>query len=186
MSLTTLLRFAALSIMLLVCSGIVAAQSATSPNLAMNATVATTLRLDISTHASGATVGGSGGAFTLALGTLNGLGTGSPATNVNATVVNSSGAVYTTPINVTPVYTGFDPAEKATVTVARLASTNGAMAREGSSNANTVDPSVATPVTITDTADSDAAIVRYVGLYVARSEVAGAKSATLVYTVTVP
>lgn len=160
--------------------------SSTTSELEMSATVQTAVQLNISTGAGGATVSGSNatGLFSLNFGNVNGLGLGTPGAGVTV-VTDGSGALYKTPINLTPVYSGFTT-ETATIEVEQDAAGDTALAREGNSSisaASTV--STSTPASVASGAASGSAIQRYVGMYVSRGEAAGAKSATLIYTITV-
>lgn len=192
MTLTNSLRFAVFSMIVLACAGIAAAQgpaidsATTTSELEMSATVQTAVQLNISTGAGGATVSGSNatGLFNVSFGNVNGLGLGMPAAGVTV-VTDASGALYKTPVNVTPVYSGFTT-ETATLEVEQDAGGDTALTREGNSSisaASTV--STTTPASVASGAASGVAIERYVGMYVSRSESAGAKSATLIYTITV-
>jgi hypothetical protein len=184
------LRFAVLSTLLLTITGIVAAQgpaidtNTTTSELVMTATVQTAVQLNISTATGGATVGGSNstGEFTLEFGELNGLGLAS-ATSANVTVaVDSTGATYSTPITLTPIYTGFTT-ETADITVEAGESGDEEIAREGSA-ANSMS-SVTTAAPVISNAASESNNTRYVGFRVARNEAAGLKTATFIYTITV-
>jgi hypothetical protein len=186
------LRFAAFFTVLFACAGIAAAQgpvidaSSTTSELEMSATVQTAVQLNISTGAGGATVSGSNatGLFSVSFGNVNGLGLGTPAAGISV-VADSSGALYKTPINLTPVYSGFTT-ETATIEVEQDAAGDTAMAREGNALINAGSTvSTTTPVTVASGGASGVAIERYVGMYAARTEAAGAKSATLIYTITV-
>jgi hypothetical protein len=192
MSLNHLLRFAALSTFLFAFAGIIVAQgpaanaATTTSELQMNATVQTAVQLNISTGSGGATVSGSNatGLFSVNFGNINGLGLGTPNAGVSV-VADSSGALYKTPINLTPVYSGFTT-ETATIEVEQDAAGDTALAREGNlsiSASSTV--STSTPASVATGGASGVAIERYVGMYAARTEAAGAKSATLIYTITV-
>ena len=188
MSLTNLLRFAGFSTLLFVCAGITVAQgpvvdsNTTSSELEMSANVQTSVQLNISTN-GGATVNGDNetGLFTINLGDVNGLGQGSPAAGVSV-AIDGLGATYSTPINLTPVYSGFTT-ESADVTVEAGGSADQLIAREGDS-AVTMS-AVTTPSVVFSNAASDSLNTRYVGFRIARTEAAGAKEATLIYTVTV-
>ena len=160
--------------------------SSTTAELEMSATVQTAVQLNISTGAGGATVSGSNatGLFQLNFGNVNGLGLGTPAAGVSV-VADGSGALYKTPINLTPVYSGFTT-ETATIEVTQDAAGDTALAREGNSSISSASTvSTSTPASVASGAASGAAIERYVGVYVPRTEAAGAKSATLIYTITV-
>lgn len=190
MKLTNSLRFAAFSTLVFACAGVAAAQgpvvnnSSTSSELEMSATVQTALQLNISTGAGGATVSGSNatGLYSVSFGSVNGLGLGTPAAGVTV-VADGAGALYKTPINLTPVYSGFTT-ETASITVSQDAAGDTVLAREGDnsiSSSSTVSTSV--PAAVASGAASGVAIERQVGMYVGRNEAAGAKSATLIYDI---
>lgn len=192
MSFSKFIRFSVLLAALLICAGTAAAQgpavdsNTTSSELAMSATVQTAVQLNISTGSGGATVSGSNstGLFSISFGNINGLGSGTPAAGISV-VVDASGALYKTPINLTPVYSGFTT-ETATIAVTQDAAGDTAMAREGNSSissSSTVSTSI--PATVATGQASDVTFERFVGMYVARSETAGAKTATLIYSITV-
>ena len=158
----------------------------TTSELEMSATVQTAVQLNISTGAGGATVSGSNatGLFSVSFGNVNGLGLGTPAAGVSV-VADASGALYKSPINLTPVYSGFTT-ETATIEVEQDAAGDTALAREGNSSISASSTvSTSTPASVASGAASGAAVERYVGMYASRSETAGAKSATLIYTITV-
>jgi hypothetical protein len=185
-------RFLTLLAVLFVFGGAAYAQgpavgsASTTSELEMSATVQTAVQLNISTGAGGATVSGSNstGLFSLNFGNVNGLGLGTPAAGVSV-VADASGALYKTPINLTPIYSGFTT-ETATIEVEQDAAGDTALAREGNSSISASSTvSTSTPASVASGAASGVAIERYVGMYAARSEAAGAKSATLIYTITV-
>ena len=189
MTLTNPLRIAGLSTLLFAFAGIAAAQgpvidqTSTSAELEMSATVQTALRLDISTHGSGAAVSTNGGPglFKIGFGNVNALGLGTPDPNVTVSA-DSSGALYSTPINLKPTFTGFN-GEKADVTVIAESSTNSGLAREGNSSIS-ASSSVSSSHAAFSQVDSESVNARYVGFYIPKTEVAGVKTATLIYTVT--
>lgn len=167
-------------------TGPVANAATTTSELEMSANVQTAVQLNISTGAGGSNVSGSNstGLFSVNFGDINGLGLGTPAAGVSV-VADGSGALYKTPINLTPVYSGFTT-ETATITVEQSASGDTAMAREGNSSISAGSTvSTSTPASVASGAASGVAVERYVGMYANRNEAAGAKSATLIYTVTV-
>lgn len=192
MTIKNLLRIAATSTLLFVCAGIAAAQgpvanaSTTNSELAMNATVQTSVQLNIATGSGGSTVSGSHatGLYSVEFGNINGLGTGTPSTGVTK-AIDASGTLYTTPISLTPVYSGFTT-ETATITVMQDAAGNTSMAREGAT-ASIAGAVVSTtvPGAVASSRASGVAFERFVGMYAARTEAAGVKQATLIYTVTV-
>lgn len=186
------LRSAAFFAVLFVCVGIAAAQgpvidsNTTTSELEMSALVQTAVQLNISTGSGGATVSGSDstGLFSVGFGNINGLGLGTPVAGVTV-VVDSLGALYKTPINLTPVYSGFTT-ETATIEVEQDPAGDTALAREGSSSINAGSTvSTTTPAPVASGAASGVAFERWVGMYAARTEPAGAKIATLIYTITV-
>ncbi|MBX7174211.1 MAG: hypothetical protein K1X72_24775 [Pyrinomonadaceae bacterium] len=186
-----LLRYAALSTFLFALAGFAAAQgpvvgTSTTSELAMSANVQTAVQLNISTDTgnSGATVSGSNstGLFSVNFGNVNGLGLGTPTAGVSVSV-DGSGATYSTPVKLTPVYSGFTT-ETATVTVEAGSSADQGIAREGNA-ANSMTSVTSTPAEVFTGAASESNHTRYVGFRVARTEAAGAKEATFIYTVTV-
>lgn len=188
MNFTNLLRSAVFSILVLAFAGIASAQgpvigSTTFSELEMSANVQTAVQLNISQGTGGATVSGtdSSGLYSIDFGDINGLGLGSPVAGVTV-APDSLGALYTTPINLTPVYSGFTT-ETATIEIELDAADNAAMAREDDSDISA--SSTVIPAEVATGAVSGVAIERYVGMYVSRLEAAGPKSATLIYTVTV-
>lgn len=189
MTLSNVLRCAGLSTLLFACAGIAAAQgpvanaSTTTSELEMSAEVETALQLNISTGTGGAVVSGSNatGLFSIGFGNVNGLGVGTPAAGVTVTT-DSTGALYKTPINLTPVYSGFN-GELADVSVIADSSGNSDLAREGNSGISS-SSTVGTSHSAFTAAASGSNNERYVGFYVPRTEVAGSKTATLIYTVT--
>jgi hypothetical protein len=192
MKINTLVRLALATMALFVFAAIASAQgpvinnNTTTSELQMNATVQTAVQLNISTGSGGATVSGSNstGLFSVEFGNINGLGLGTPASGVSV-VADGSGALYKTPINLTPVYSGFTT-ETATIEVTQDAAGDTALAREGNSSISSSSTvSTSTPASVASGAASGVAIERYVGMYAARTEAAGAKQATLIYTITV-
>ena len=191
MSLKNFLRYSFVLAALFALAGTAAAQGpvvdndTTSSNLEMTATVQTAVQLNISTGAGGATVSGSTstGLFSIAFGNVNGLGLGTPTAGVSV-VVDPAGALYKTPINLTPVYSGFDT-ETADITVEAGTSGDEDLAREGSSAISSGSTVSATPASVISNAASGSNNERFVGFYIPRTEVSGAKTATLIYTITV-
>lgn len=191
MSLKLFLRYSFLFAALFAFAGTVAAQgpvsdnNTTTSNLEMTATVQTAVQLNISTGAGGATVSGnnSTGLFSIAFGNVNGLGLGTPTAGVTVTV-DASGALYKTPINLTPVYSGFDT-ETADITVEAGTSGDEDLAREGNASISSSSTVSGTPVSVISNAASASNNERFVGFYIPRTEAIGAKTATLIYTITV-
>lgn len=166
--------------------GPVSNNSTTTSNLEMTATVQTAVQLNISTGTGGATVtaDNSTGLFSVAFGNVNGLGLGTLTTGVSVSA-DATGAFYKTPINLTPVYSGFD-AETAEVTVKAGTSGDEDLAREGNSSISSSSTVSLTPAVAFSNAASGSSNERFVGFYIPRSgAVAGNKTATLIYTVTV-
>jgi hypothetical protein len=179
MTLLSHIRPLLLAVATLSIAGVAAAQgpvvgsNTTTSELAMSATVETAVQLNIST-----------GLFSLSFGNVNGLGVGTPAAGITI-VTDASGALYKTPINLTPLYSGFST-ETATITVSQDAAGDTALAREGDANISSSSTvSTTTPATVATGRASGVAFERFVGLYIPRTEVAGAKTATLIYTITV-
>lgn len=190
MTLSNCLRVAGFSTLLFACAGIAAAQGpvigtgTTTSELEMSAEVETALQLNISTGSGGATVIGSNatGLFTVNFGNVNGLGLGTPTAGVTVTA-DATGALYKTPINLTPVYSGFN-GELADVTVIGDTGGDEDLAREGNAGISSASTVTASHTAFTGAA-SGSNNARYVGFYIPRTEVAGAKTANLIYTVTI-
>ena len=173
-----------------------AASSSSQLNITANAVKA--IQLDISTAASGATVVGntgrtSTGVFSLDFGTVDGLGLSTGSANVTVDTTNPAGALYTTPVSLTPRYSGHGTSSSSISVMmsgtAGNASGRGA-AREGASATTTVAPSTTLANIFTTAASSGTAVTRYVGVFVSNangaSAVSGALTAQLIYQVTVP
>lgn len=81
--------------------------STVDSNLTLTETAETAITLTINTGSGGATVSDDGsGAFSVFYGNVNGLGVGTTAAGVSVST-SVSGATYTTPIIVTPAFSGF-------------------------------------------------------------------------------
>ena len=192
------LRYAFLFAALFACAGTASAQGpvndagTTTSNLAVSATFQTALRLDISTATAGSTVGGSLGSYTLGFGNVDGLGLNTLGTNITRTAV-SGGFMYTTPITLTPSFSGFT-GSTAAITVGQDASDDAASkgaAREGAAfDSVAVLPAVASARVVAATASNNAPFDRFIGVFVPTGNggnaIAGARSMNLVYTITVP
>lgn len=182
------LSYQTILLALLALAGTAAAQgpsvtTTTTSNLEMSATVETAVQLNMSTGSGGATLSGSNatGLFSIAFGNVNGLGAGTPATGITV-VADSTGALYKTPINLTPVYTGFAVSGTAHVTVDKGSSGDEALAREGNSSISSAS-TVITSHSCFASAASGSDNERWVGFYIPRNTLAGAKTATLIYTI---
>ena len=165
--------------------------------LNLTANAQTAMQVDISTGAGGATVTGatgnsSTGVFGLDFGNVNGLGLGTPSTGVSVSI-QSGGAVYTTPITLTPRYSGFT-STTSSVSIMIDSSAGNAMgragAREGGTAAGVAAPSALIPNIFKTDAVSGTAFTRYAGVFVSNanggSAVNGAMNSRLVYQITVP
>lgn len=188
------LRFAVFFVLVFACAGMVAAQTTPGPavgttttsELEMTANVQTAVQLNISQGNGGAMVNGnnSTGLFSINFGDVNALGLGSRAEGVSVVADEDySGATYSTPINLTPIFSGFSENAAASITVEAKGSADDSIAREGSA-ANTMG-TVSNPASVITGAASGSNNTRYVGFRIARTELAGNKTATFVYTVTV-
>jgi hypothetical protein len=172
-------KFTAAAFLLGICSVFASAQATDTNALTMSATVVSSVKLNIENNA-GVTFGGSDEAWTVNLGNVSGLGLGTPAAGVTAASV-TGGWNYSTAINVTPVYSGFGDSD-ATVEVTSTGADE-AIALEGTSTTGTgLSPSDAV---VSAEAATDVALPRVVGFFIAQNETAGAKTATLTYTVTI-
>lgn len=182
MTLINTLRIAGISTLLFACAGIAAAQGPTTTNLTMGATVESAVQLNISTSAvPGASVAGvaGSGAFSVNLGSVNGLGIGTPATGVSV-VSDATGAMYSTPITLTPIFSG---AATATVTKANAGGADEGIAYEGSTAAN-MELMTTTTAAFSGVA-SGSTNTRYVGFRIERTEGVGVKSTIIMYSVAV-
>jgi hypothetical protein len=185
MTLINTLRIAGFSTLLFASAVIAAAQATSTSNLALGATVQTAAQLNISTSVTpvGATVSGlaGSGSFSVNLGTVNGLGIGTLATGVSV-AADATGAMYSTPINLTPIFSGFTGGT-ASVTKAAAGGADDGIAYEGDTAATM------TLMTTTTAAFAGAASgstnTRYVGFRISRAETTGAKSAIIRYDVLV-
>ncbi len=167
--------------------------STVDSNLTLTATAETAVRLTIDKISSGANVSDDGsGAFSVSFGNVNGLGVGTPAAGVSVST-SPSGATYTTPIIVTPAFSGFT-STTATVKVYQDSTTSSASqsaAREGSSSGGVASvPTVAgSATTVSASAVSGSDITRYVGVFVSNAngggKVVGSLAPKFIYTVTV-
>jgi hypothetical protein len=165
--------------------------------LNLTATAQNALQLDISTAAGGATVVGatgnnSTGVFSLDFGNVNGLGIGTPTAGVSV-AISASGATYTSPISLTPRYSGH-VTNTASISVLLDSSAGDAQGRaatrEGAAAASVVAPSAVVPNIFTSTATNGTAVTRYVGYFISNangaSAVSGAMSSRLIYEITIP
>jgi len=185
------MRFTVLATCLLTFAGIASAQgpvtgsNTTSAELEMTANVQTAVQLNISGDPGDLPVGGSTatGLFNVSFGNVNGFGTGTPAPGV-VVAPDANGALYSSMILVTPVYSGF-ATETADITVEAGTSGDEALAREDDVNISASSTVSTTPATVITGSASGFDNERYVGFYIPRAEAAGAKTATLIYTVTV-
>jgi len=190
MTLTNTLRIAGSSMLLFVCAGFAAAQGqqfntpTTTSNLAMSATVQTSIQLDISTGTGGSPVTGTNGSglFSIDFGVVDGLGLGTPASGVSVSA-DGTGATYSSPINMTPTFTGFTNPATASVTIDAGGDADQAIAREGAT-AGTMTAVTTNHASLT-AVNSESVNERFVGFRISRTEEAGPKAATFVYTITV-
>lgn len=164
-------------------------------NLAVSATFQTAIKLDITSASAGAAVTGTAGSgtFSVAFGNVNGLGLGTPSTGITKTAVGTTGFMYTTPITLTPSFSGFAPAT-ATITVGQDAADDAASklaAHEGADAASVaILPATAVARIVTAAATNGTAFDRYIGVFVpngnAGTNIAGLRTMNLVYTITCP
>jgi hypothetical protein len=155
------------------------------------------ISLTVQTVAGGATVTGSAGVFSVSLGSVNGLGIGTPAAGVSKSIA-AGGTTYTTPVKITVTYAGCSSSPTATVKVYQDSTTSAnskAAARGGSSAASVIaiPTSLATATTISTTTsgsgDGTATFTRYVGVFVSKangaSRVTGALAPKFIYNVNI-
>jgi hypothetical protein len=155
----------------------------TSSNLEMTASVETAVQLNI----SGTAVIGSNstGLFSVAFGNVNALGIANAVPTTGVTVsASGSGALYTTPISLTPIFTGFGPGFTASIGVTAGISGDEDLAREGDSVGSLNSPSL-TPRPVMSGKASESSNAQVVGFFIPRAEIAGNKTATLIYAITV-
>ena len=175
-------KFTVAAFLLGLCSVFASAQVGVTSDtnaLTMNANVESSMKLLI-TNNGGVVLGGSDEAWTVNLGTVSGLGLSAATTGVTKTAV-TGGYNYSTGINVTPQHSGHG-ASTATVTV-NSAGTNTIIALEGTeANGTALNPQAKS---VSAAAANNVAIPRVVGFFISQNEVAGAKVATLTYTVTI-
>ncbi|HEX8556517.1 MAG TPA: hypothetical protein VF668_00215 [Pyrinomonadaceae bacterium] len=167
--------------------------SAVDSNLTLTATAETAVTLTINTGSGGAAVSDDGsGAFSVSFGNVNGLGVGAAAAGVSVST-SGSGATYTTPITVTPAFSGFT-STTATVKVYQdsgASADSQSAAREGGSAGGVASvPTVAgSATTVSASAASGSGITRYVGVFVSNAngggKVVGSLAPKFIYTVTV-
>ena len=173
-----------------------ATSSSSQLNITANGQAA--LQLDITTATGGATVTGatgnsSTGVFGLDFGNVNALGLGTPTTGVTVSTASGTGALYTTPVTLTPRWAGYGSTTASISVMMDPASGNAmgrAATREGAAAGTTAAPSTVLPTIFTTTATNKTAITRYVGVFISDANgagaVSGALSSRLVYQVTVP
>jgi hypothetical protein len=163
-------------------AGTAAAQSGTVPRLTMNATAESAMRLEISNGGT-ATSSGTASDFVVEIGNINALGIGAPATGVTKTVTSGAGAagyaIYTAPIVLTPVFSGFTTAA---IGLSVGGGDNDATAVEGSSAATA---SVAAARVVVASSLSDVGNTRHVGFKIDKTEANGVREAMLLFTITV-
>lgn len=152
-------------------------------SLSINATLETAITLEISDNVSGVDGTGTPSAFVVDLGSIDGLGLGTPATGVSVSAV-SGGAIWTTPVDITATFSGLSETEDAVVTVSRGTVGDESLAVEGASAATV--SGIANPDQMVNlSATSGVAFQRYVGFAIPRTQEAGALAAQLIYTVTI-
>src|SRR5437867_4666408 len=193
------LRLAFLTATILTVCAVASAQgtcvvcSSVTSSVTLTANVETAVKLNITAGSGGATiVDGGSGAYSVSFGSVNGLGSGSPSTGVSVST-SGSGATYTTPITVTPVFSGFANTT-ATVSVYQDSTTSSnsqSAAREGSAAGSvaSVPTSQGSASVVTASAASASGLTRYVGLFVSNanggSAVTGTLSPKFIYSITV-
>jgi hypothetical protein len=143
--------------------------------------VCTSMSISVSTAPGGATVTGSGGAFSVSFGNVNGLGILTPAAGVSVSQ-SAGGATYTTPVRVTVTYTCVLGTR--TTRVYHDSTTSAASqsaAREGATAASVVSVpnSQASETLINTPPASGTVITRYVGVFVSNANGASSVTGTL-------
>lgn len=170
---------------------------ASSSQLNLTANAQNALQLDISTAGGGATVTGatgnaSTGVFSLDFGDVNGLGIGTLTSGVSVQI-QAGGALYTSPVSLTPRYSGHVNSSASVSVLLDGAAGNAAgrtATREGAAAASVSAPSIVVPNLFTSAASSGTSITRYVGVFVSNangaSAVNGSLSSRLIYEITIP
>ena len=142
----------------------------------------TSMAISVATAPGGATVTGSGGAFSVAFGNVNGLGIFTPAAGVSVSQ-SSSGATYTTPVRVTVSYVACIGGTRSTRIYqdSTTSSASRSAAREGATAASviSVPTSQASATTINTSPPSGTTITRFVGVFVSNANGASAVTGTL-------
>ncbi len=178
------------SVSVVAADGSVSNANTVSSNLTLSATAETAITLTISTNDGASVTDGGSGAFGVSFGNVNGLGVGTPTSGVTVNV-QENGALYTTPITVTPTFSGF-VSTVATVKVYQDAGTSSDSqnaAREGSAagSVSSVPSSSGTASVITSSAANATGLTRYVGIFVSNanggSRVIGALAPKFIYLV---
>lgn len=190
MSILKLFRYSLALVALFAFAGSAAAQGPASGNqttseLYLTANVQNTVQLNISTAPDGATVDAGqaeSGVFGINFGDINAYGMGNSHSQNVSVRVDGLGALYTTPIYVTPLYSG--SGGTAQITVQAGSGPNQYMGFEGA-DVNTATLVNGAPKTVASGAISGNPITRTVGLFVPVGEPTGMKSAILIYDITV-
>lgn len=161
---------------------------------ALPATTATSITLTITTASGGVTVtDGGSGTYSVSFSSVNGLGLGTPAPSVSVST-SAGGATYTTPITITPTFSGFPEGARATIRVYQdpgTDSTSQTAAREGATAVSVVSvpTSLGAATNVASLLTSGTAVTRHVGVFVSNangpSRVTGSLAPKLIYEVTV-
>ncbi len=206
MSFGTHIKFRRLAILaaLFIAAGSMSAQGQTSnqkanATLMLTATVQKALYLEMSV--GGDSAGRATGRTPTAVATLtfdhvNGFRVGTSGTGMSSELISvtreSNGTLYTTPITLTPHFSGFS-STAATITVLQDANADAASqaaVREGNSAASVSTVSTSRPNIVTSSVMSGASITRYVGMFISdsdgRAHSARRLSSKLTYELTVP
>ena len=189
---------------LLIAAGSMSAQGQTSnqkatASLMITATVQKALYLEMSVGgvSDARTVGRTPAAVVnLTFDNINGLRVGTPGTGMSSELISvtreSNGTLYTTPITLTPHFSGFS-SPAATITVLQDPNADAASqaaVREGSSAASVSAVSTTTPNIVTSSVMSGSSITRYVGMFISdsndRTHTSNRLASKLTYELTVP
>lgn len=158
--------------------------------LSMTATVQDSMQLMISTHVSPAgaavtpvTVDSDDNEFSIDFGNVNGLGLGTRSAGVSV-VAGSNGALYTSPIYVTPIFSGFG-AGVASITVRSGGGADNDLAGEGSSAVNTLPLTTTAGAAVIAAVASESLNTRFVSFAISRAQAPGALAASFIYEMTI-
>lgn len=147
-------------------------QSAAKASLTITATVVPSVYLTITSHESGAPVESVAAsrratAATVDFGNVDAIASDATAPGVSVSR-QTAGALYTTPVILTPYFSGFDTAQARITVIGEADAATAGLADilEGHSPSTVDTLSASTPTIVTTRATSGLAVTRYVGLLI--------------------